>query len=245
MTGDHIFYTGNGRIARVISAAAAKHLTPLTLELGGKSPVIVDSTADISISAKRILYGKINNCGQICVAPDFILAEKAIAPALIDAFKEHYNSFFPDGALLSESYGRIVSDAHFERLKGLLAKTQGKTALGGKWESDGGRRGIEPTVLVDVNEDDVSLQEYVESPVQFRFTHRFSELFGPILPILVVENVDEAISYISERYDTFSQRSSAINIRLFRDHPLVLYAFSNNEATKKKSSLALSCPFFL
>jgi len=213
MTGDHIFYTGNGRIARVISAAAAKHLTPLTLELGGKSPVIVDSTADISISAKRILYGKINNCGQICVAPDFILAEKAIAPALIDAFKEHYNSFFPDGALLSESYGRIVSDAHFERLKGLLAKTQGKTALGGKWEPDGGRRGIEPTVLVDVNEDDVSLQEYVESLYNLDLLIGLVSSLGLFFPFSS-SRMWMRLFHISPKGTTDSLSGLAINNRL-------------------------------
>ncbi|KAF4619978.1 hypothetical protein D9613_004641 [Agrocybe pediades] len=198
---DHIFYTGNGRVARIISAAAAKHLTPLTLELGGKSPVIVDSSADISLTAKRILWGKINNSGQICVSPDYILAEKAVVPSLVAAFKEHYKAFFPDGALASDSYSRIVSDQHFERLKSILGRTHGKVALGGKWE-EGGKRGIEPTVITDIKEDDAVLED---------------ELFGPILPIYSVENVDEAIAYLNER-----------------DHPLVLYMFSTDEANKSR-----------
>ncbi|KAH9486012.1 Aldehyde dehydrogenase family 3 member I1, chloroplastic [Psilocybe cubensis] len=199
---DHIFYTGNGRVARIIAAAAAKHLTPLTLELGGKSPVIVDSTADISISAKRILWGKINNSGQICVAPDYVLAEKAIVPQLIEAFKQHYRAFYPDGALNSNSFSRIVSDAHFERLKGLLKRTNGKIVFGGKWEEGEGKRGFEPTLVVDVKEGDALLEE---------------ELFGPILPLVAVENLDEAIEFLGDR-----------------DHPLTLYLFSNDEEAKKK-----------
>ncbi|KAF8961613.1 NADP-aldehyde dehydrogenase [Flammula alnicola] len=190
---DHIFYTGNGRVARIISAAAAKHLTPLTLELGGKSPVIVDSTADISVAAKRILWGKINNCGQLCVTPDFVLAEKSIMPALVEAFAAHLKTFYPEGAHESKSYGRIVSDEHFKRLKGLLSNTKGRIAAGGKLVQ--GERFMEPTVVVD-----------------------FIEIFGPILPIVSVENVDEAIDYVNDQCD----------------HPLVLYAFTTEEKTKKK-----------
>ncbi|KDR68932.1 hypothetical protein GALMADRAFT_230970 [Galerina marginata CBS 339.88] len=200
---DHIFYTGNGRVARIISAAAAKHLTPVTLELGGKSPVIIDSTADISISAKRILWGKINNCGQICVAPDYILAEKSIVPALINALKEHYNTFYPHGALASDSYSRVVSDAHFERLKTVLGRTKGEIVLGGRWEEGPGKRGFEPTLVIDVKPGDALLED---------------EIFGPILPIVSVENIDEAIDYLNDD----------------RDYPLTLYIFSNDEANKTK-----------
>ncbi|KAF8166014.1 aldehyde dehydrogenase [Crassisporium funariophilum] len=198
---DHIFYTGNGRVARIISSAAAKHLTPLTLELGGKSPVIVDATADVSIAAKRILWGKTNNAGQICVAPDYILAHSSIIPALENALKEHYKAFYPDGALASESYSRVVSDQHFARLKGVLGRTDGKIVMGGQWE-EGGKRGFEPTVVTGVKANDALLEE---------------EIFGPILPIVSVESIDEAIDHINAG-----------------DHPLILYAFSNNEENKKK-----------
>ena len=157
--GDHIFYTGNGKVGRIISAAAAKHLTPLTLELGGKSPVIVDSSADISISAKRILWGKINNAGQICVAPDFILAERSIVDALVESMKAHYKSFYPEGPLKSDSYGFIVSEYHFERLKGVLKRTKGKIVAGGKWDEEPGKRGFEPTIVVDVKPGDSLLEE--------------------------------------------------------------------------------------
>jgi aldehyde dehydrogenase (NAD+) len=145
-------------VARIVAAAAAKHLTPLSLELGGKSPVLVDSTADISIAAKRILWGKINNSGQLCVAPDYILAERSIIPALIESLKDHYASFFPDGALASESYSRIVSDSHLGRLVDLIKNTKGEIVLGGKWEQSEGRRGMEPTVVINVTRDDVLLQ---------------------------------------------------------------------------------------
>ncbi|PPQ79732.1 hypothetical protein CVT25_003299 [Psilocybe cyanescens] len=198
---DHICYTGNGRVGRIISAAAAKHLTPLTLELGGKSPVIIDSTADISLAAKRILWGKIFNTGQICVAPDYILAEKSIIPALVEALKEHYHAFYPNGALASDSYGHIISDSHLERLKGLVEKTKGTIVFGGTWEGKA-RRSFEPTLVVDVKEDDILLEE---------------EIFGPILPIVAVEDLDEAIAFVNNR-----------------DHPLVSYIFSNNEDFKQK-----------
>lgn len=199
---DHIFYTGNGRVARIVSTAAAKHLTPLTLELGGQSPVIVDSTADISLAAKRILWGKINNAGQICVAPDYILAQSSIVPSLVAAFKEHYDMFFPEGALASTSYSRIVSDTHFARLKNLLGSTSGKIVTGGKWDSESGKRGFEPTVVTDVAVGDSLLEE---------------EIFGPVLPIISVETLDDAIEHINKG-----------------NHPLVLYAFSTNEDNKKK-----------
>ena len=159
LTGDHIFYTGNSRVGRIIASAAAKHLTPTTLELGSKSPVIVDSTADIKLSARRILWGKVTNAGQICVAPDYILAERSILPALLDALKEEYRSFYPEGPFKSSSYGRIVSDAHVERLKGVLERTNGQIVLGGKWSEDQGKRGLEPTFVVDVKPGDSLLEE--------------------------------------------------------------------------------------
>jgi aldehyde dehydrogenase (NAD+) len=129
----------------------------LTLELGGKSPVIVDSTADIFLAAKRILWGKINNAGQICIAPDYILVQSSVVPSLIAAFRDHYTAFFPEGALASDSYSRIVSDTHFTRLQNLLGSTGGKIIMGGKW--DGGKRGFEPTLVTDVEAGDSLLEE--------------------------------------------------------------------------------------
>ncbi|KAF9470418.1 ALDH-like protein [Pholiota conissans] len=148
---DHIFYTGNGRVARIVATAAAKHLTPFTLELGGKSPVIVDTTADIQLAAKRTLAGKTTNCDQICVTPDFFLVERLVASKFVEAC----------GALNMPSYGA------YERLKGLLDRT----------------KGIEPTVIADVEPGDSLLE---------------GEIYGPFLPIVTVENVDGAIDYIND-----------------------------------------------
>ncbi|GLB44380.1 putative aldehyde dehydrogenase family protein [Lyophyllum shimeji] len=195
---DHIFYTGNGRIARIIATAAAKHLTPLTLELGGKSPVIVDGTFDIGLAAKRILWGKINNAGQICVAPDHVLVLREKQEELAAAFKAAYDLFYPEGALNSTSISRIVSDAHFERLKGLLERTKGEIVFGGKTNV---KRGFEPTIVKNVAEGDSLLEE---------------EIFGPILPLVPVDSVQEAIEFVNSR-----------------DHPLVLYVFTEDPKTKK------------
>ncbi|KAG6878667.1 hypothetical protein C0992_007735 [Termitomyces sp. T32_za158] len=187
---DHIFYTGNGRIARVIATAAAKHLTPLTLELGGKSPVIVDGTFDIALAAKRMLWAK------ICIAPDFVLVLREKQEELAAALKVAYDSFYPNGAL--NSMGRIVSDAHHKRLKGLLARTQGEIVFGGCFDEN---RGFEPTIVKNVSEGDSLMEE---------------EIFGPILPLLPVDSVEDAIEFISSR-----------------DHALVLYAFTDDEKTKR------------
>jgi len=195
---DHIFYTGNGRIARIIAAAAAKHLTPLTLELGGKSPVIVDGTFDISLAAKRILWGKINNAGQICVAPDYVLVVREKQEELIEAFKTACELFYPEGALNSTSISRIVSDLHFKRVKGLLEQTKGEIVFGGKTNE---KRGFEPTIVKNVVEGDVLLEE---------------EIFGPVLPLIPVDSVDDAIEFVNSR-----------------DHPLVLYVFTENPKVKK------------
>lgn len=191
--GDHIFYTGNGRVGRIISAAAAKHLTPLTLELGGKSPVIVDPNYDLDLAAKRIIWGKINNAGQvcvqynqcilvlnmhqICVSPDHILTTPAAVAPLVAAIQKHLKAFYPDGALAADYYSRIVSELHFDRLKNLLAHTKGKVVIGGKVEEfvdaakKGKKGGIEPTILVDIKEDDILMERCVP-PCDSIFIHR-------------------------------------------------------------------------
>ncbi|KAG0694964.1 aldehyde dehydrogenase [Suillus ampliporus] len=197
---DHIFYTGNGRVARIIASAAAKHLTPLTLELGGKSPVIIDSAYDIDIAAKRILWGKCNNAGQICVAPDFVLVQRDKQDELVKAFQKHYNSFFPEGALDSPLFGSIVSDLHYKRLTSLLSRTKGEVVLQGR--ADAARRRLEPTIVKDVADGDSLLEE---------------ELFGPILPLVPVDSLKQAIDFVNSR-----------------SHPLVLYAFSDNESVKQQ-----------
>ncbi|KAG2354592.1 aldehyde dehydrogenase [Suillus spraguei] len=197
---DHIFYTGNGKVARIIASAAAQHLTPMTLELGGKSPVIIDSAYDIDLAAKRILWGKCNNAGQICVAPDYVLVQREKQDELVKAFQKHYNAFFPEGALDSPLFGSIVSDLHHKRLTSLLSRTKGEVVLRGR--ADAARKRLEPTIVKDVAHGDSLLEE---------------EIFGPILPIVPVDSLNQAINFVNARH-----------------HPLVLYAFSDNESTKQR-----------
>ncbi|KAF9472087.1 aldehyde dehydrogenase [Pholiota conissans] len=179
---DHIYYTGNGRVARIIATAAAKHLTPLILELGGESPVIVDATADIEHAAKRTLAGKTTNCAQICVTPDFVLVERSVASKFVEACAEVLKGFYPQGALNTQRYGRIVSEEHYGRLKGLLDRTKGRIVASGGARPE--EKGIEPIVIADVNPGDSLLE---------------GEIFGPFLPIVTVENVAGAIDYINDR----------------------------------------------
>ncbi|KAJ6534209.1 aldehyde dehydrogenase [Mycena capillaripes] len=196
---DHIFYTGNGPIARIISAAAAKHLTPLTLELGGKSPVLIDPSFDINLAAKRLLWAKGQNCGQLCVSPDYVLVPRTHQDALIAALKHWYAEFFPEGSMKSSSVSRIVSPAHHARLMDLLKRTKGEVVIGGKTE---GTAKIDITVLKDVRADDSFME---------------GEIFGPFLPIVPVDSLQDAIEFVRDR-----------------DHPLVLYAFTDNPEIKKQ-----------
>ncbi|KAJ7159316.1 aldehyde dehydrogenase [Mycena crocata] len=191
---DHIFYTGNSRIARVIAAAAAKHLTPTTLELGGKCPVILDPSFDLKIAARRILWGKALNCGQTCVTPDYVLIPATHQDAFVSAVKECYLEFFPEGSLHSASIARIVSSEHHTRLMNLLERTKGKVVSGGK--SKGLK--IEVTVVKDVAAAD-------------------SEIFGPILPIIPVNTIQDAVEFVRDR-----------------PHPLVLYAFTEKAELKQQ-----------
>ncbi|CAA7269777.1 unnamed protein product [Cyclocybe aegerita] len=202
---DHIFYTGNARVARLISLAASHFLTPLTLELGGKSPVLLLpplSPSSLSLAAKRIIWGKTQNAGQICVAPDYVLVDPSLRSSFIAEIRTHLQAFFPEegGALKSKDYGRIVSESHFGRLTAMLERTRGRVVLGGRWDVQS--RGIEPTVVVDVPEGDVLLED---------------ELFGPVLPVVEVEGVEGALRYLEDR-----------------EHPLVIYAFTDGEEVKKR-----------
>lgn len=170
-----VFYTGNGRVGRIIATAAARHLTPVSLELGGKSPVIVAEDYDVKLAAKRILFGKASNAGQVflfswsnpeidriivsqtCVAPDYVLVAKNKRDALAEALSETLQGFYPNGDLNSDSLSRIVSRSHFDRLNGVLGKTKGKIARGGK--SDPQTLRFEITVVTDVDGDDELMKE--------------------------------------------------------------------------------------
>ncbi|KAF8993891.1 Aldehyde/histidinol dehydrogenase [Cyathus striatus] len=183
MKFDHIFYTGNPRIARLIAAAAAKHLTPLTLELGGKSPVFIDEKigeSELDVAARRILWGKSNNCGQICVTPDYTLLPRHLFPTFLASLKKAIAEFYPQGSLHSDSFSRIISEVHFERLVGLLRDTKGEILIGG-----GNDAHVPPE------------QRRGGKESRRRVLNLVFEIFGPILPILLVDNLDEAIEYTS------------------------------------------------
>ncbi len=177
---DHIFYTGNGTVGRIVMTAAAKHLTPVTLELGGKSPCIVDSDVDLDVAAKRIVWGKFFNAGQTCVAPDYLLLHESIAEQMLDKISQTIRDFYGSDPQSSSDYARIVNERHFDRLSKLL--DSGDTVSGGG--TDRSTRYIAPTVLRDVKPD---------APVMA------DEIFGPILPTMTVASVDDAIRFVTAR----------------------------------------------
>jgi len=182
---DHIMYTGNGEVGKVVMAAAAKYLTPVTLELGGKSPVYVDKSCDLNVTARRLVWGKFLNCGQTCVAPDYILVHRDVYEALFPKIKEALNEFYGSDAKKARDYSRIINERHTERLGGLLQGSggnNGKILFGGKVEVKD--RFIEPTVLRDVPLDSKIME---------------GEIFGPIMPFMQVSSVDEAIKIINSR----------------------------------------------
>lgn len=190
---DYIFYTGSTTVGKIVQAAASKHLTPTTLELGGKSPLYLDKSADMEIATKRIFWGKFINAGQTCVAPDYVLCSKHVQKQLVDTAKKILNEFFGPDIKSSPDYARVISDRHFDRLVNLLRDQ--KIAVGG--QIDPKERFIEPTLLTDVNPNSPIMQE---------------EIFGPILPIVNVESVYEAVNYINAR-----------------EKPLALYIFTKNK----------------
>lgn len=175
---DHIFFTGSVRGGKLVMEKAARHLTPVCLELGGKSPVIVDATADIPLAAKRIVFGKLINAGQTCVAPDYVLAHASIEQPLFDAIKQEISRCFPEGSF--ETLPTIVNKRHFERLSALLEGEE--ISFGG--DCDPVTHRISPTILRNVESTSAVMQE---------------EIFGPILPILRYSTLDEAIRFVRER----------------------------------------------
>ncbi|KAJ7112386.1 NAD-aldehyde dehydrogenase [Mycena crocata] len=195
---DHILYTGSARVGKIVAAAAVKHLTPVSLELGGKSPVFIDPSSDMQLAAKRILWGKFANGGQTCVAPDYVLVPKAAQDTFVEALKIQYAQFYPEDS--AKNITKLVNQLAFKRVNGLLQSTRGTVVLGG--DADEGKKYIAPTVVRDVQVDDSLMTE---------------EIFGPVLPIVPVEDLDAAIAYVNAH-----------------DHPLALYVFSQDEAYKAK-----------
>lgn len=195
---DMIFFTGGKTVGREVLRHAAEYLTPVTLELGGKSPCIVDSTAKIRLAAKRIVFGKYLNCGQTCVAPDYILCDKRIRDELITAILAEIEKQFGKEPLKNPNYGKIINEKHFERILGLINGE--KLVYGGQSEPESLR--IAPTVLNNITWDDAVMGE---------------EIFGPLLPILTFDTLDEALDIVESH-----------------PHPLALYFFSEDKAAQKK-----------
>jgi len=177
---DHIFYTGNGRVGRIVMGAAAKHLTPVTLELGGKSPCIVDRSCDLAVAARRVVWAKCFNAGQTCVAPDYVLIDRAIHGKFLEAVGHTIESFFGTNPKHSADFARIINERHFDRLLGLI---EGENVLFGG-DSDRDSRYIAPTVLDEPAPDSAVMSE---------------EIFGPILPVIPYNSIDEAIGFINDR----------------------------------------------
>lgn len=177
---DYIFFTGSKHVGRYVMEKAAKNLTPVTLELGGKSPVIVEKDADIPLAARRIVFGKVLNCGQTCVAPDYVLVEKSVKERFIETVKKEIIRQYGESPLSNPDYGKIINKKHFDRILSLIDKD--KVVFGGKSNSE--TLQIEPTVMVNVSGDDAVMQE---------------EIFGPVLPILEYSDINEAIKFIQNR----------------------------------------------
>lgn len=195
---DYIFFTGSQFVGKEVMRNAAEHLTPVTLELGGKSPCIVDKSADIKLAAKRIVFGKYLNCGQTCVAPDYIYCHRSVKDRLVKEVQKQIQKQYGKQPLRNPNYGKIINEKHFDRLLGLIDKN--KTVHGG--DSDRHALRIEPTVLDNVTFADAVMQE---------------EIFGPIMPILIFDSMDEVIHNINAM-----------------PHPLALYLFTSDKAAAKK-----------
>lgn len=192
---DYVFFTGSENVGKIVYQAASENLVPVTLEMGGKSPVIVDETANIKVASERICFGKFTNAGQTCVAPDYILVHESVKDDLITALSKTLREFYGQNIQQSPDYGRIVNLKHYHRLTSLLNSAQMNIVFSG--HSDEDERYIEPTLLDHVTNDSAIMQE---------------EIFGPILPILTYQSLDEAIAFIHQR-----------------PKPLSLYLFSEDE----------------
>lgn len=195
---DHIFFTGGTGIGRIVAKAAAEQLAKVTLELGGKSPTIVTAKARLDVAARRIAWGKFTNAGQTCVAPDYLLVEESVYEPFLEALAAAIKAMYGANPAESPDYGRIVNDAHFHRLAALI--TPETAVVGGT--TDASRRYIAPTVLRDVGPQHPAMQD---------------EIFGPILPVLKVSDLDEAISRIGAH-----------------PNPLALYLFSEDPREQQR-----------
>lgn len=195
---DYIFFTGSQTVGKEVMRHAAAHLTPVTLELGGKSPCIVEESTNIKLAARRIVFGKYLNCGQTCVAPDYIYCDRKIKDQLLAEIKRQIKRQFRSEPLTNKNYGKIINEKHFDRITKLIDSS--KVVFGGK--CDRTTLKIEPTVMDHVTFDDAVMQE---------------EIFGPILPILTYDSLDQAIHKINSM-----------------PHPLALYVFTSDKTAARK-----------
>lgn len=202
---DYIFFTGSSNVGKEVLKAAAPRLTPVSLELGGKSPCIVDETADIKLAARRIVFGKFLNCGQTCVAPDYIVCHKSVCEALLEALKQEIQKQFGAEPLKNPNYGRIVNEKHFSRLSGLADSST--VFYGGEKNKDSLQ--IAPTLVFPCTWEEPVMGE---------------EIFGPLLPVLTYESLEDLLHMINSR-----------------PHPLAFYFFSKNQKAIQK--VTESCPF--
>ena len=205
---DYIFFTGGTAVGKEVMSKAAKHLTPVTLELGGKSPCIVDATARLELAAKRVVFGKLLNCGQTCVAPDYLLIDRQVKDRFLAHLRKQISLQYGD-ALDNNGYVRMVNRKHFDRVLGLIDPS--KVVLGGGSNPDALK--IQPTVLDGVSPEDPVMGE---------------EIFGPVLPVLTFDRVEEALEFVNAR-----------------PRPLALYLFSQNKQTHelflRRSSFGGGC----
>ena len=195
---DYIFFTGSQNVGKEVMRNAAEYLTPVTLELGGKSPCIVDQTADIKLAAKRIVFGKYLNCGQTCVAPDYVYCHRSVKEKLIKEVQKQIRRQYGKQPLRNSDYGKIINEKHFDRILGLIDEQ--KVVHGGG--SDRSTLRIEPTVMDNVSFSDAVMQE---------------EIFGPVMPVLTFDSLDEAIRRINSM-----------------PHPLALYLFTSDKKAAGK-----------
>lgn len=197
---DYIFFTGSVPVGKIVMEAAAKNLVPVTLELGGKSPVIVDQTANLDVAAKRIVWGKLLNAGQTCIAPDYLLVHSAVAKELISKMKQYITEFYGQDAQANTDYGRIVNERQVQRLAGILERDREKVVMGGTIVQE--NLYIEPTLLYPATWNDASMED---------------EIFGPILPILEYNQLEEAIQTINNH-----------------PKPLALYLFTESKGVEQE-----------
>lgn len=199
-TFDYIFFTGSVSVGQYVMEKAAAHLTPVSLELGGKSPCVVDASANLRLAAKRIAFGKYLNCGQTCVAPDYVLVDRRVKDVFLTHLKGQIAAMFGENPLRNEDYGKIINQKHFNRLCGLMDANPDKVVYGGRREQALGK--IEPTVMDGVSQEDAIMGE---------------EIFGPILPILTYQTMEEAEGFIQGR-----------------GKPLALYLFTQRKSVEER-----------